>query len=66
MKKWVRCPKCGHKLFFADVDSVVDIEIKCHSCKDVVNVLVVDKHIKTLVMEEHDGGKKNRSCREKC
>lgn len=34
--KWVRCPKCGHKLFRAEVSKMgTKLEIKCSSCKTV-------------------------------
>lgn len=36
---WLRCPCCGHKLFRIIKDSgLSDLEIKCHSCKSIVNV----------------------------
>lgn len=34
--RWVRCPKCGHKLF-KDM-GYADVEIKCSSCKGIVKV----------------------------
>ena len=47
-KYWVRCSKCGHKLFkintempmfeiLNDLDRL-QIEIKCHSCKTINRV----------------------------
>lgn len=42
MEEWVRCPKCGHKLFRilrpCGAESVPSIEIKCSSCKAIVNL----------------------------
>ena len=38
--EWVRCGKCGHKLFkMTDPNKIMpdNIQIKCHSCK-VLNV----------------------------
>lgn len=38
---WVRCPKCGHKLFRKignKSDSEIKIEIKCHSCKEITEI----------------------------
>lgn len=40
-REWVRCGKCGHKLFKIDKNSdnkIDGIEIKCHSCKTVNKV----------------------------
>ena len=42
--KWVRCPNCGHKLFRIVKDIDIDkaeknrLEVKCHSCKSIVEV----------------------------
>ena len=37
--KWVRCPKCGHKLMrVLDIKSNTLIEIKCSSCKAIVKM----------------------------
>lgn len=34
---WVRCPKCGHKLFKAIEPRIINgVEIKCHSCKNII------------------------------
>lgn len=36
--EWVRCGKCGRKLFKIEKNSCLDnleIEIKCHSCKEI-------------------------------
>lgn len=50
--KWVRCPKCGHKLFRVMTPSTIIheyrmgvrgehlIEIKCHSCKEISEISV--------------------------
>lgn len=41
---WVRCKRCGHKLFKI-VDRLENVkgclEIKCHSCKEL-NLIVID------------------------
>ena len=34
-ENWVRCKKCGHKLFKADGAGNVTIEVKGHSCKEI-------------------------------
>ena len=34
--RWIRCPKCGHKLF-KDFE-YANVEIKCSSCKSIVTV----------------------------
>lgn len=51
---WVRCPHCKHKLFretggvdfvpeFSDTPA--DMQIKCHSCKNIISFVVVkEKH----------------------
>lgn len=43
-EQWVRCPQCGHKLFrlVQNHGYATDIEIKCHSCKSVVLILMGD------------------------
>ena len=38
MMEWVTCPSCGHKLFKVDGGSACFIEVKCHSCKQIVAV----------------------------
>lgn len=42
MKKvWIKCPKCGHKLFLWTANErfdYADINIKCSSCKRIVDV----------------------------
>lgn len=45
--RWVKCPKCTHKLFWFEglkrgqnID--LHIKIKCSSCKRIVKVFVVD------------------------
>lgn len=35
--RWVHCPKCGHRMFFIR-NADFDIEIKCTSCKAIVNL----------------------------
>ena len=42
---WVRCPKCGHKLFkvYETDDMKIHIEIKCSSCKSVIDVNTNDE-----------------------
>lgn len=37
MGKWIHCPKCDHRLFY-DRGKGFDIEIKCPSCKRVMNI----------------------------
>ena len=43
---WIRCQKCGHKLgriagaWDEHKRAFPAIEIKCHSCKDIVYILV--------------------------
>lgn len=51
---WVKCPVCGHKLFkisgaftpltvvAGEQTTTADIEVKCHSCKDIVNITILD------------------------
>ena len=44
--KWIRCKRCGHKLGrmledTGDNKNVFNIEIKCHSCKEI-NVVTND------------------------
>ena len=46
---WARCPNCGHKLFkitSPNVDKIggtarIDVEIKCHSCKSISNLILI-------------------------
>lgn len=44
MKKvWIKCPKCGHKLFLWTANErfdYADINIKCSSCKRIVDVSI--------------------------
>ena len=46
-EKWVRCPYCNHKLFKElSGEGDVLIEVKCHSCKRIFDILLgndVDK-----------------------
>lgn len=37
MGKWIHCPKCDHRLFY-DRGKGFDIEIKCPSCKRILNI----------------------------
>lgn len=40
-EKWIRCPKCGHKLMkVLGTTSNTLIEIKCSSCKAIVKVKI--------------------------
>lgn len=40
-EKWIRCPKCGHKLMkVLGTTSNTFVEIKCSSCKAIVNVKI--------------------------
>ncbi len=41
MEEWIRCPHCGHKLMLLKVRAAgipPEIEIKCSSCKKIVQV----------------------------
>ena len=47
MLEWVTCPSCGHKLFKVDGYGIPSgwgcvcyIEVKCHSCKEIILVNV--------------------------
>lgn len=47
--EWCKCPKCGHKMFKllsneASGDGV-KIEIKCSSCKAIVNVILSEQGV---------------------
>lgn len=36
---WIRCPKCGHKLFRCDSTGAgMKLEIKCSSCKSILTL----------------------------
>lgn len=36
---WFRCPSCGQKLFMVRDDaSIKGMQIKCRSCKKLINV----------------------------
>lgn len=35
--KWVHCPICGHRMFFIR-DGKFAIEIKCTSCKQIIDI----------------------------
>ena len=37
----VRCHQCGHLLFILKRAIMVDVEIKCHQCKEI-NTLVIE------------------------
>lgn len=37
--KWIRCPKCGHKLFKYEGERT-KLEIKCSSCKAIVEIRI--------------------------
>lgn len=43
-EQWVRCPQCGHKLFrlVRNQGYATEIEIKCHSCKAIIPILMGD------------------------
>ena len=49
--KWVHCPRCGHRMFFLR-NGDFDIEIKCTSCKAIVNLSTKggEPHEKTNVL----------------
>lgn len=38
--EWVKCPHCKHKLFrfYPGETNYIDIEIKCSSCKKIVEL----------------------------
>ena len=43
MLKWINCPRCGHKLFRVEdihPKSWANINIKCNSCRALVDVMV--------------------------
>lgn len=52
---WVRCPSCGHKLFWLNSGNM-KLEVKCHSCKSVISVISygseVDFKAKAIVEKE--------------
>lgn len=65
MFDWVTCPSCGHKLFRVDGSNIMDgwgsacfIEIKCHSCKQLIFVNV-DRHSHTKKVYKREGRKIN-------
>lgn len=41
-EQWVRCPQCGHKLFrlVQNQGDATEIEIKCHSCRSIISILM--------------------------
>ncbi len=49
MEHWVNCPMCGHKLFKYETEQYrqtrIDVNIKCHSCKTIVDVHINGKYI---------------------
>lgn len=51
---WCKCPNCSHKLFMYDSDEksgIVNINIKCSSCKKIVDVLILNERVKVSVKE---------------
>ena len=55
---WVNCPVCSHKLFKYEADhykrSLIDMSIKCHSCKTILDVHIKGKYIQTDREAEND------------
>lgn len=52
--RWVRCPKCTHKMFWFEGlrrGQNTDLHIKCSSCKKIVKVSVIDGWVETKVEE---------------
>lgn len=62
--RWVHCPKCGHRMFFIHA-AEFSIEIKCTSCKAIVNLNTqnisdtVYRRIPEGTAPVRKGGKKN-------
>ena len=57
--KWCRCPKCNHKLFmYEDVEksSKVEINIKCSSCKRILDVLILNGGVEVKEHGREDSG----------
>ena len=56
MEDWCMCPKCGHKLFmlkqFDGRDPQVLINIKCSSCKEILDVLLKKDQRKVTANEK--------------
>lgn len=55
MKEWCRCPKCNHKLFMFVDRNVCDniyINIKCSSCKKIVDVIVSEGEVQSHESED--------------
>lgn len=52
MIRWVYCPKCRHKLFKVWIGSNAEVEVKCHSCKNIIHVSVSNGKIKAVVDNE--------------
>ena len=55
--EWCRCKKCGHKLFQydetkANENNNLEINIKCSSCKEILDVVVLDKKVDTVIRRD--------------
>lgn len=42
---WVRCKNCKHKLFMVYPESIIKVEVKCHSCKMINFVNLDTNHV---------------------
>lgn len=52
--RWCKCPQCSHKLFLYEPDEKsgrTKINIKCSSCKRIIDVLILNGKVKTKVYE---------------
>lgn len=52
--RWCMCPNCSHKLFFYRPDSnqgEVDLNIKCSSCKKIVDIKLKEGKVKARLYE---------------
>ena len=52
--RWCLCPNCSHKLFMYSPDDSKEssINIKCSSCKKIVDVLILNGKVKAKVYEK--------------
>ena len=39
---WVLCKKCKHKLFLIKNGNNFNLDIKCHSCKEINDVHIIN------------------------
>ena len=52
--RWCRCPSCSHKLFLYNPDNsdgLVNVNIKCSSCKKIVDIKIHEGKVKAKVYE---------------